>query len=277
MAHDRGQAHLLRQLIADRLRRGARIEEHQAAPLELAQHRLHAGPEGGEAAAHVVVDAGIAVEAVERRCVRWRNLGVGERHQQRIGPGIGAAGGLHGQMQHQFVAPRPRRARLVAQILGVGQERQGERARQFPGALGARPVDADIVDHDGDQRPAVEVGERHGVAAPGLRTRILRIGGGGGELLRLGRARLLVQRRARLARFRIGVFRQAGNVFDARVFRRRFGRRAALHLLQRVARQTIAVPRFESLGQPVAAEQAGGEQQQQTADEWRASDGRRAM
>ena len=170
-------------------------------------------------------------------------------------------------MQHQFVAPRPRRARLVAQILGVGQERQGERARQLPGAPGARAVDADIVDHDRDQRPAVEVGERHGVAAPGLRTRILRIGGGGGELLRLGGARLLVQRRARLARFRVGVFRQAGNVFDARVFRRRFGRRAALHLLQRVARQPIAVPRFELLGQPVAAEQAGGEQQQQTADE----------
>ena len=116
-------AELLRQLVADRLRRGARIEEQQAARLELAQHRLHAGAEGREAAAHVVVDADIAVEAVERRHHALLELGVGQSHQQRIRPGIGAAGRLHRQMQHQLVALRPRRPRLVAEILGVGQER----------------------------------------------------------------------------------------------------------------------------------------------------------
>ncbi len=262
VAHDRGHAHLLRDLVADRLRRGARIEEHQAASLELAQHRLHAGPEGGEAAAHVVVDADIAVEAVERRRRALLDLGVAQRHQERIGAGIGATGGLHRQMQEEFVAPRPRGARLVAQILGVGQERHGERARQLPGTLRARPVDADIVDHDGDQRPAVEVGEGHGVLAPGLGTR-----DGSGKLLRFGSSRFLVERRKRLTRFCLGVFRQAGQVFDARVFRRRFAGRAALHLLQRVARQPIAVAQFESLGDPVAAEQAGHEQQHQAADD----------
>ena len=110
-----GHAELLRELVADRLRRGARVEEHQAARLELAQHRLHARSEGGEAAAHVVVDADIAVEAVERRRHALAQLGVGQRHQQRVGSGIGAAVGLHRQMQHQLLArarapPAPARA-----------------------------------------------------------------------------------------------------------------------------------------------------------------------
>src|SRR3546814_10737137 len=44
---------------------GQRIEEQQAARLQLALHQSHARRRSGEAAAHVVVDADVALEAVE--------------------------------------------------------------------------------------------------------------------------------------------------------------------------------------------------------------------
>ena len=66
----------------------------------------------------------------------------------------------------------------------------------------------DVVDHDGYQRAAVEVAERHGVLAPVLGTRRR-----GGEL-HLG-PRLLLERRPRLTRLDLGVFRQVRQVLDA--------------------------------------------------------------
>jgi hypothetical protein len=95
MAHDGRHAELVRELVADRLRRGARIEEHQAARLDLAQRRLHAGAVRREATAHVVVDADIAVETVECAHDALPHLGVRQRDQQRIRTGIVASAGLH--------------------------------------------------------------------------------------------------------------------------------------------------------------------------------------
>ena len=54
-------------------------EKQEPARLELAQHRFHARTESSEAAAHVVVDADIAVETVERRGHALFQLGITER------------------------------------------------------------------------------------------------------------------------------------------------------------------------------------------------------
>ena len=198
--------------------------------------------------------------------MRWRSSASRQRHQQRIGPGIVAAVGLHRQMQHQLVATRPRRARLLAQVLGIGQERHGERARQLPGALRARPVDADIVDHDRDQRPAVEVAERHGVAAPGLAS------------LRLRRRRRAAAawRRAASPPASARGWPGSTSVYLGRPgmssMRAYFGPAGSAGVPRFISSSVSRAsrsrsPRFESLGQPVAAEQAGGEQQQQAGDD----------
>ena len=151
-AHDRRHAHLLRELVADRLRVVRESRNIRPRALELAQHGLHAGFEGGEAAAHVVVDAGEAVEAVERRRRALAQLGVARATpaahwaRDRCGRWAPSAGAASARGPSR-APPSPARAGPWHRA-----GRQGERSRQLPGALRARPVEADIVDHDGDQR-----------------------------------------------------------------------------------------------------------------------------
>ncbi len=156
---------------------------------------------------------------------------------------------------------RPRRLCLLAQVLGVGQERHGHGARQFPGAPGARPVEPDIVDHDRDQRTTVEVTKRQCVAPPCLLGRC-----GCRDLLWFGRRlpRLLIERCPRLARFGLGVFGKVRQIFEARIFGLRLARRrrtSALHVFERIARQPIAIRQIEALSQPIATEQTADEHQ----------------
>src|SRR6266404_628980 len=158
-------------------------------------------------------------------------------------------------MQHQLLSVRARVARLLAQLPGIGQERHSERARQFPSAFGVRPIQADIIDHDGDQRAAVEIAERHRIAPPrllGLRRR---------RDLRWRRARLLLERCGRRTRFGLAVARQSGQILDARVaWRRRGGLRFSLHVLERVAYNLLARTRVQALRQPVTAKQSEEEE-----------------
>ena len=88
---------------------------------------LHARPEGREAAAHVIVDAGETLEAVERRHRALADFHVAHRDQQCARSGIVAPGRFHRQVQHQLMATAACRPRLLAQVLGIRQERHGER------------------------------------------------------------------------------------------------------------------------------------------------------
>ncbi len=180
---------------------------------------------------------------------------------------IVAAVGLHRKMQHQFVPLRSRRLRLLAQFLGVRQERHGHGSRQFPGPPRARPVEAYIVDHNRDQGTAVEVTKRHRIAPPGLFDRCR-----GRDLLRFGGwlPRLLAKRGARLAGLCLGVLRKVGQIFEACVFRLKLaGRRgsAALHVFERIARCPIAIRQIESLRQPVAPEKTADKHQHDGRDD----------
>ncbi len=253
VARHGGHAQLLCSLLAHCLRRRARVEEHQAARLEELQHGLHAGFARGEAAAHVVVDADIAIETVERGRDSLLQLGVAQRHQKRAGAGIGAAHRFHRQMQHQLLPAGVSRPRLLVQTLGIRQERHGERPRQFPGALRMRAIEAHVVDHDGNQRLGVEIGERHGVTLPrGLRRR--RRGCSGD----LRRAWLLFDGRHRLLRFLVA--RQSGDLVDRGVLRGGRRRRALLHILQGVARQPVTIRRIEMACDPVATDKTADKQ-----------------
>ncbi len=202
----------------------------------------------------MVVDADIAAEALQGDQQLLAQLGVGHRHHQGARSGIVAPGGLHRHVQHQLVPARSRGARLLGQVLGIGQERHGHRPWQLPRTLRARTIETDIVDHDGDQRLAVDVTKRQRVAPPGL------LGRCGGNLLWLC---LLFESRTRLAGLGLGIFRKTRQVFDARVpgpRHRRRRRRAALHLFQRVVRDLVAAPQIETLRDPVAGEQAAEKQ-----------------
>ena len=113
---------------ADAGRRGDRIEEQQAAAPERAHDGSHAPGRSGEAAAHMVVDADEAVEALQTPVEPARELRVRQIGAEHVGPGIVAGiARLHGHVQHQFVTGRPRLPGHAPQALRIGHE--GERER----------------------------------------------------------------------------------------------------------------------------------------------------
>jgi len=66
---------------------------------------------------------------------------------------------FHRHVQQELMAGPVRHLGLLRQIVGIGHERQGQRPRQ-PYRLGSpRPVEAEIVEHDCNQRP-VAAGRR---------------------------------------------------------------------------------------------------------------------
>ena len=78
-------------------------------------------------------------------------------------------------MEHDLVAQGGGLGRLLLQVAGIGQERQGHLGRQFHGAGRAPLIDAHVVDHDGDHRLGGKrrrcgLGQRrHGGGIGGLR------------------------------------------------------------------------------------------------------------
>ena len=79
-----------------------------------------------------------------------------QRAEQRVGPGPLVADRLHRHVQHQLVAGRPRRPRLLLERPGIGQERQRQRRLERFSRAGAAPVRAEVVDHHRDRRPPVD-------------------------------------------------------------------------------------------------------------------------
>ena len=151
---------------------------------------LHAALILGEAAAHVVVDADIAGEAVEAPRQPLQQLAVRGADRQGVRPGIDlVAERLHRHMQHQLVPLGAGARRHVGDAVGIGHERQRDDAGQVDRQLGMAARDADIVEHDRDQRPPLRHGERDRVLEP------RRIGAGidrrrrDGRDLRRGRGR----------------------------------------------------------------------------------------
>ena len=146
---------------------GAAVDEIEI----LAEHQelhqpAHAQGIGGEAAAHVVVDAphvgnrGKAGEDGPLELLFRKGLG------ERAGPEAVAAGCLHRQVQHDLLALAMGR---FGQGAGVGRMRQdghGDRARQAhrPLAVGGPPTE--IIDDQGDDGPGLDTaGDQSGQEA----------------------------------------------------------------------------------------------------------------
>ena len=122
----------------------------------------------------------------------------------------------------------------------------------------------------GDQRLAVEVAERHGVAPPGLSRSTPRRRAAPWRAASPPASAAAGPARPRCTCGRSGMSSMRAYFGPGAV-----GRRSALHLLQRIARQPCRRRcTVEALGDPVAADQAAAEQQERAERRWRPSDGR---
>ncbi len=142
---------------------GAAVDEIEVLPEHQELHQpAHAQGIGGEAAAHVVVDAphvgnrGEAGEDGPLELLFRKGLG------ERAGPEAVAAGRLHRQVQHDLLALAMGR---FGQGAGVGRMRQdghGDRARQphRPFAVCGSPTE--IIDDQGDDGTSLGTAGDHG-------------------------------------------------------------------------------------------------------------------
>ncbi len=158
---------------ADRIGAGARVQEHQAAPLQHGHDQGHAVGIGGQLRAHVVVDADIAAEAVEAGFEPARELLVVERGQERLRARPFRADRLHRHVHQELVAGLVRRRGLARQVLGIGQEGERQRAGQPVERGGVAAVHAEVVEHQGDRRPVIQGDLADRVAQPGRQHRQL--------------------------------------------------------------------------------------------------------
>jgi hypothetical protein len=110
-------------------------------------------------AAHVVVDADIALEAVERPVEPARQIVIVEAV-------VGRVFRFHGYMDQELVAHGTGRPGHGFQIPCIGHESEGQGWWQGDAAPRVDPVEAQVVDHDGDHRAAPGIAHGHGILSP---------------------------------------------------------------------------------------------------------------
>ncbi len=115
----------------------------------------------------------IALEAVEIPAELAANLPGRLRRGEGAGAGIGGrAQGLHRPMdQHLMPGAARRRRGLARQILGLGEEGEGEPPTDGDHPGGAPAIGPEIVEDDGDARPPIGRNRRRGIAQPCRRSR----------------------------------------------------------------------------------------------------------
>ena len=141
-------------LAREAARRGAVVEVDQAALGGLAQHRRQRRLGGGEARAHEIGDADIALEAAHQPVQAVDVLAGLERGEQRLRARIvvGIVERLHRHLQQDLVAFAARASGICSEIAAVGREGERHRSRQLAERVGgAARADAEPADHDRDR------------------------------------------------------------------------------------------------------------------------------
>src|SRR5215469_14065993 len=122
----------------------------------------------------MVVDPNKTVEAAEPPTQPLKELIARQAGEKPVRTGIGmTVDRLHRHVQKQLVTAAPRRGGLLGEVARVGHERHGQRTAQSNRLGGAGPIEAEIVEHDRDERPVARWRRRYRVAQPS------RLGGNG--------------------------------------------------------------------------------------------------
>ena len=160
-----------RDLRADTLQRGARVEEQQPARLQRRQDRRHRLRGCGEARAHMVGHANIAADPAQHPFQAVEVLFRRQRREQRPWPRVArrVVQRLHRQVDQHLMANGAGQPDPVLQVLRIGLEGQRDLARQVAdGRLCRRAGQAERTNDDGDAWAPVAGIERAGVDAPRL-------------------------------------------------------------------------------------------------------------
>jgi hypothetical protein len=176
----RGQAERRRDRAGEAARRRAVVDIEQAARGDLAERRGQRARVGGELAAKMIDDAGVADEPPHLPAQRIEVVGVGSAGQQRVRAGIvgGIGEGLHRRLQQDLVAGFARRRRFALEVVAVGGEAERDGRRQPRDRVGgAGGVEAEAADQErhprrvgpelggGEDRPRVDLGGARAVGA----------------------------------------------------------------------------------------------------------------